>query len=239
MLNSKLKKILLSVFFLLSISLILILYRYLNITNFSGKEIFLFIALIVVNLLLFFTSLLDSDRSDRKRKDLKKETDHKTDMIPEKKERTDTISTITDNLLKNLQHSNSFKQFGETLFKNFSEEFSIVRGLIYKKNQDTTLFEPKIAYAGYNIDFTKSIQIGDGICGQVAENKRPDCITNIAEGYITVVSGLGSTSSSNLLILPFVINNETVAVMEVSAFDDFLQVIRTYGIKSINRLPKK
>jgi hypothetical protein len=221
MLNSKLKKILLSLFFLSSISLILILYRYLNITTFSGKEILLFIAIIFAVMLLFFTSLIESDNKHTKKSDKKKMPVNKADEIVEKKEQPDTGRNMSDNLLKNLQNSTTVKQFGETLLKNFSDEFSIVRGLFYKKNRTTGLLEPTVAYAGYNIDYSKPVEIGEGICGQVAQNRKPDYIKNIADGYITVVSGLGSTSASNLLILPFVINNETVALLEVSAFEDF------------------
>lgn len=69
-----------------------------------------------------------------------------------------------------------------------------------------------------NIEF----EIGDGLVGQVAADGKFIQIENIPEGYLTVVSGLGKSSPTHLIIYPFVNENkEVVAVIELAAFKPF------------------
>ena len=70
-------------------------------------------------------------------------------------------------------------------------------------------------------------------------NKEIQLITDIAEGYLTVISGLGSSSPSNLLIIPFVFNNETIAIAELAAFEDFPENIKEIYDKINDPLSEK
>jgi hypothetical protein len=64
--------------------------------------------------------------------------------------------------------------------------------------------------------------IGDGLIGQVAKAGNSLYLDNIPEGYITVKSGLGSATPSNLLICPWKDNkNNVFAVLEIAAFKTF------------------
>jgi hypothetical protein len=48
-------------------------------------------------------------------------------------------------------------------------------------------------------------------------------ITDIPDGYITVLSGLGSSSPSNLLIMPVINENETIGIAELAFFREPLE----------------
>jgi PAS domain S-box-containing protein len=48
-------------------------------------------------------------------------------------------------------------------------------------------------------------------------------IDNVPEGYMTVLSGLGSSSPRHLIIFPFLFENETVAVAELASFRRFTE----------------
>mgnify|MGYP001824916615 CR=1 FL=1 len=43
-------------------------------------------------------------------------------------------------------------------------------------------------------------------------------ITSIPEGYLQVESGLGSSSPDNLLIIPLLLNKETIGIIELASF---------------------
>jgi len=45
-------------------------------------------------------------------------------------------------------------------------------------------------------------------------------VNEIPENYVTILSGLGSSSPRFLLIIPVVFNNETVAVIELASFKE-------------------
>jgi ABC-type multidrug transport system fused ATPase/permease subunit len=221
MFRSNIKKILLIFFFVLIVVILFALYRYLDITSFSSKEIFYFIAILFSVFFLFLIALIETEHRSKKGKSRVKKAASKTEEPEENNEPVEKLSEVVDTLLKNLQSTTTAKAFGEILLKNFAEEFSIVRGIFYKKKLGSNHFEIAAAYAGYAIDYTKSLEEGVGITGQTALNKKPEYIQSIADGYIPVVSGLGSASASHLLILPFVKGNETVGIIELAAFEPF------------------
>ena len=61
---------------------------------------------------------------------------------------------------------------------------------------------------------------GEGLPGQVAKNKTIMNIEHIPENYI-IVSGLGSGYPKNLLIVPLLLNKETIGVIELASFKKF------------------
>ncbi len=218
MLNSKTKKIILSSLFALSLLTCFALYNYLNITEFSSKEITLFIILLFLIAFLFITALMDPRPDTGKKKTDRTEPDQKQ---PENIQITATSETMAEKLLMNINNATDQKQTGDILLKNFAAEFSIVQGIFYFRQNQSDEFDILSVYAIYRTELTQTVKEGDGMIGQVAINKRPEYIKDIAPGYITVVSGLGSASASNLLIMPFVSENKTIGIIEVAAFEDF------------------
>jgi putative methionine-R-sulfoxide reductase with GAF domain len=63
-------------------------------------------------------------------------------------------------------------------------------------------------------------EFGEGLSGQVAVEGKLVNIKNVPDGYITVISGLGKATPSNLAIVPFVKNGNVVAVMEIASFKE-------------------
>jgi preprotein translocase subunit SecG len=65
-------------------------------------------------------------------------------------------------------------------------------------------------------------EIGEGLIGQVAKAGQPLYMNTLPQGYITVKSGLGESTPSHLLILPWK-NQEgkTIAVLELASFKAF------------------
>ncbi len=109
----------------------------------------------------------------------------------------------------------------EQLLITISKKYAVVQGMLFLLNSSDGKFYPKGNYAFYSNEAVKPFSIGEGITGQVAKNQETLKISNVPHGYITVLSGLGSSSPRFLLLVPFVHNGQTVAVAEFASFSEF------------------
>ena len=101
---------------------------------------------------------------------------------------------------------------------NLARHFEIVQGIIYLKQSKSKEFKPVCTYAYTSENAPPSFQTGEGLPGQVAKNKAMMIITSIPEGYLQVQSGLGIASPENLLIIPLLLNKETIGIIELASF---------------------
>ncbi|MBL3656461.1 GAF domain-containing protein [Fulvivirga sediminis] len=61
-------------------------------------------------------------------------------------------------------------------------------------------------------------EFGEGLVGQVANEKKTILIDDIPEGYIKIMSGLGSASPTHLLITPIIHKDQLYGVAEIASF---------------------
>jgi len=85
---------------------------------------------------------------------------------------------------------------------------------------------------GYALSLGESASIeyefGEGLIGQSAAEGRTLYVDDIPEGYIKIISGLGSASPRYLLIVPVKNQNEVLGVMEMAAFTDISEDKRKF-----------
>ncbi|MPY94628.1 MAG: response regulator, partial [Acidimicrobiia bacterium] len=62
---------------------------------------------------------------------------------------------------------------------------------------------------------------GQGLVGQAALERRPVVVSQAPEGYLPVVSGLGSAPPAQLVVLPVLFEDEVLAVIELASFGTF------------------
>jgi tubulin-specific chaperone A len=58
-------------------------------------------------------------------------------------------------------------------------------------------------------------ELGVGLVGQVALDQKLMVVSDIPDGYLSITSGLGKATPNTLIIVPFMWNNNVVAVMEI------------------------
>jgi len=124
-------------------------------------------------------------------------------------------------ILKDLGKRNDLKSLSEQILKNLAESFNIVQGIFYVKNKNNGKFFSSATYAFFSESEKLEFIEGEGLNGQAASDKEIKLITDIAEGYLVALSGLGSCSPRNLLLIPFIYNDETIALAEIAAFEPF------------------
>lgn len=77
-----------------------------------------------------------------------------------------------------------------------------------------------------------SFNFGEGLVGQSASMKKTMYIDDIPEGYIKIVSGLGSSSPRFLSIVPLVQGEEVVGILEIASFKKFSKEEREFVEKA-------
>ena len=78
----------------------------------------------------------------------------------------------------------------------------------------------------------KTIQPGEGLVGQAYLEKEMVYLTALPENYITITSGLGEAPPRSLILIPLVMNDEVVAIIEMASF----QMYEPYQIAFIQKV---
>lgn len=149
--------------------------------------------------------------------------------VNEKKMNFQSVLNIEGNSKENTKLEISFEGFNdifntednlktafEKLFTALSKKIELAQGLAFVRTNDT--FEMKSGYAYPYGEIARSFAIGEGISGEVAQTLKFINIADIPENYITIVSGLGSSSPRQILIYPLVSDNKCVGIIEIALF---------------------
>ncbi len=135
------------------------------------------------------------------------------------------------NISSKIQAATNLQELTQQFLWTLAKDANCIQGAIYVIENHLLKFTEGYAFhltEGENLD----IEIGEGITGQVAKDGKYINIDNIPDGYLTVLSGLGTSSPTNLLIYPFTVNNNVVAVIELASFEK----ITTEKIEVIKQL---
>jgi len=130
---------------------------------------------------------------------------------------------LIDTVKKNRKEALPSDPKGLFILKSLAQCSDICCGLIYMKRNGEEVFEYAGGYALSNdviIDNTTPQEVtqDDAIVGQVIRTGQMMTISDVPSDSLTIVSGLGATKSINIYLLPIKVNNEVVAVAEVSSF---------------------
>jgi signal transduction histidine kinase/HAMP domain-containing protein/CheY-like chemotaxis protein len=68
------------------------------------------------------------------------------------------------------------------------------------------------------------IPVGRSLVGQAARNRRPITVEELPPGYVTISSGLGQAVPSALVVLPIVVEDQVLGVIELGSVTRFTQI---------------
>jgi len=95
-------------------------------------------------------------------------------------------------------------------------------GAIYVLDDEDGLLKYTAGYAFKKIENGNyNLQIGEGLAGQAAKEKKVILFKDIPKDYLTINSGLGESSPKNILTIPFITKNELKGVMEIGSKNEF------------------
>ncbi|NEA63328.1 HAMP domain-containing protein [Streptomyces sp. SID12488] len=73
-------------------------------------------------------------------------------------------------------------------------------------------------------DRPERIPVGRSLVGQAARNRRPISVEELPPGYVTISSGLGQAVPSALVVLPIVVEDQVLGVIELGSVTAFTQI---------------
>jgi transcriptional regulator with GAF, ATPase, and Fis domain len=126
----------------------------------------------------------------------------------------------------------------EKILNTVCNELEACQGALYitKQRNQKRLLELTASYAYYFAE-SKTIcyEFGEGLIGQVAKEGKTINISTIPEGYITIVSGLGSSSPNHLIIVPLLFENSVAGILEIASFKKITKTDEEYlnGLASV------
>ncbi len=123
------------------------------------------------------------------------------------------------------QNNDSLDELSSVLIMNLVKYIDATQGglfLINDDDKDNITLELKAAVAYNRKKFiTKSIELGEGLVGTCAVEKKTTYLTEIPDNYLEITSGLGDASPKCILIVPLNLENEILGVIELAAFTEF------------------
>lgn len=131
------------------------------------------------------------------------------------------LDLLAEGIIPRIDPKEKTEDYAERILRNMSKHFEIVQAVFFLRNQITKQFESISTFAYTSDKKPSSFKVGEGITGQVAKNKMLMHLTSIPEGYLKIQSGLGKSSPTNLLIIPLLLNKETIGIIELASFQDF------------------
>lgn len=82
-------------------------------------------------------------------------------------------------------------------------------------------------------------EFGEGLVGQSAANGKTLYLDDVPEGYIRIVSGLGSASPRYLLIIPVKNQERVLGIVEIAFFQNITEDQRRFAEESANLIAEK
>ena len=217
--NYRIYKILASVALLVEIIIIFILFARIKnivstfeIINGQNTTYFLLIVAAIIPAFLFSLAIILTYKNEKEDlyeenqiKVLEEESD-KENLRKEKEDKKqeqkiDTEAFVNKTLPKE-EGKLSLEKYSEKLLSNIAKELDIVQGLLFHRMKDSEEFTIAGKYAYFGETEPKNFKLGETLSGQVAKNQTLLNLSEIPENYITILSGLGTSSPNHLIIIP-------------------------------------
>ncbi len=123
------------------------------------------------------------------------------------------------------QNNNNLALLSENIIQHLINYLEANQGGIFALNDEEGSEKALdlVASFAYNRKkhLTKQILLGEGLVGTCAIEKQTIHLKEIPEGYITITSGLGQATPTNLLIVPLKLEENIFGVIEIASFSDF------------------
>lgn len=133
-------------------------------------------------------------------------------------------SISVENINAALRTSNNEKEILQNGLQSICKQLEAGQGAAYQAEQDNDKRFVELK-TGYALSISESsitrYTFGEGLIGQAAANGQLLYLDEIPEGYIKIISGLGSASPRFLLIAPIKHQDTVLGVLEIASFSPF------------------
>ena len=211
--------------------------------NTTVKGTFIYISLFASLVLVayIFAKALQNQQNTGQTSNLAQE--QITEPKAEEKGETDTINN--ENTI-NTEAEIDFKKFlpkektkidayAEELLQNLAGDFQFVQAVFYSKIPASDTFTCVGQFAYYAENRPADFRTGETLPGQAVKNKTLVTLSNIPDKYMTIASGLGSSSPGYLTFVPIKKDDDVYGLIEFATFKAVGEVEQ----KQLNRIADK
>jgi hypothetical protein len=166
------------------------------------------------------------------------------DAAAQKKEEAEQAGRTTINLdhVKNALNASSSRDAVSAAMQAICKELGAGQGALYVAKESNGKRSVELS-GGYALNRGESsvvtFEYGEGLVGQVAATGQTLFIDDVPEGYITIISGLGSSSPRYLLIVPVKENEQIAGVIEIATFNRLSDDQRKFVEESAQLMSEK
>ncbi len=156
-----------------------------------------------------------------------KKTDEGTSQFDQKVDsELDDSSKEAKEILDSAKNIKEEKAKYEKILSKLCMKIEASQGIIYKvkKEKNKRYIEMLTSFA-FSLPESETLtyEFGEGLAGQVAKEGKKINIDSIPEGYINIISGLGSASPNHLVIYPIKDGGNIVAIAEIASFKEITE----------------
>jgi two-component system chemotaxis sensor kinase CheA len=149
-----------------------------------------------------------------------------TNMLLENQEEMEWQQRKLAEVVHMLQGISDLETLGTSFISKAAELLGASFGLFYLRStyegKDMMVKLASYAMMVENDDIgIHRFQLGEGLVGQSALEKRMFHFMNVPDHYVKITSGLGAVKAQSVLIVPIIHNNEVIAVMELASLNRF------------------
>jgi methyl-accepting chemotaxis protein len=204
-----------------------------------------FISVYIVVGLTFIAGALAVLSAMRYKKEIIVFRDRITDTDKTEGENGDQAGKTTislESVKSNLQQAEGEKEVLQSALQAISKQLEAGQGAIYRVQEDDgkRFLELK---SGYALSIGESTvlryEFGEGLIGQAAVSGRTLYIDDVPNGYIKIISGLGSASPKYLLIVPVKKLDQVKGVIELASFTPLTEDQRRFAEESAQLIGEK
>lgn len=134
---------------------------------------------------------------------------------------TEGMAKFSEMLRRN---NDNINRLGDELISNLVKYVGANQGGFFTVNdtESEPYLELKSCYAWDKKKYIEQhIYEGEGLTGQVWQEKETIYLTEVPQNYITITSGLGEANPKSILIVPLKVNEEIFGVIEMASFNEF------------------
>jgi methyl-accepting chemotaxis protein len=156
------------------------------------------------------------------------------DTEDEKRKWTNEGIALFSDVLR--QNENNLEEMSANILIKLVDYLNANQGGLFIKNDDEkdhVFYELITSYAYNRRKYKhKIIELGEGIVGTCALEKKIKYLTDIPEDYIKITSGLGGANPKSILIVPLKIEEDVLGIIEIASFNEF----KKYEIEFVNEI---
>ncbi|PKP39485.1 MAG: hypothetical protein CVT98_01580, partial [Bacteroidetes bacterium HGW-Bacteroidetes-15] len=134
------------------------------------------------------------------------------------------------------QNNDNMESLSKSIIRELVHTLEANQGGLFLLNDDDpedTHFELTAAFAYNRFKYKqKRIMLGEGLIGACAVEKKTMQLTEIPENYVEITSGLGKSKPTSLIIIPLLMEDNVLGVIEVASFNIF----EPYQVEFLERL---